>query len=123
MPRDRALVVLLLFAGLADLRGWSRSISAIMRVSLAQGRRSIVRSGKRDAYREVPLNALARQVLTEWLEHRKQLDLDHDEKALCISRARTRLSARAADASVRRVANDAGLELSGRDEQRNEKCR
>ena len=28
----------------------------------------VVRSGKRDSYREVPLNALARQVLTEWLE-------------------------------------------------------
>jgi hypothetical protein len=30
----------------------------------------VVRSGKGDAYREVPLNALVRQVLEEWLKER-----------------------------------------------------
>ena len=47
----------------------------------------MIRSGKGDAYREVPLNALARQVLDEWLEQRKQL-AGEDEQALFVCRPR-----------------------------------
>ena len=108
--RDRALVVLLLFTALRISEVVALDVDDL-RISPRKGI-VVVRSGKRDSYREVPLNALARQVLTEWLEQRKQLDVDGGERALWISRAHTRLSARAADASVRRVAKDAGLELS-----------
>ena len=108
--RDRALVVLLLFTALRISEVVALDVEDL-RISPRKGI-VVVRSGKRDSYREVPLNALARQVLTEWLEQREQLDVVKDERALWISRAHTRLSPRAADASVRRVAKDAGLELS-----------
>jgi site-specific recombinase XerD len=108
--RDRALVVLLLFTALRISEVVALDVDDL-RISPRKGI-VVVRSGKGDSYREVPLNALARQVLSEWLEQRKQLDVVDGERAVWISRAHTRLSPRAADASVRRVAKDAGLELS-----------
>ena len=71
----------------------------------------VIRSGKGDEYREVPLNALARQVLDEWLEERPKLAAS-DERALFVSARGGRLSARATDSAVRKVAGDAGLRLS-----------
>jgi integrase/recombinase XerC len=58
--RDRAIVVLLLYTGLrlAELVALDTDD---VRVSARRGL-VIVRSGKGDAYREVPLNALVRQV-------------------------------------------------------------
>jgi integrase/recombinase XerC len=111
-PRDRALVVLMLFAGLR--------ISEVVALDVEDARISprkgvvIVRAGKGDAYREVPLNALVRQVLSEWLEPRgPRVELAAEgETAVFVSRGGVRLSARATDASVRRVAHDAGLSLS-----------
>jgi integrase/recombinase XerC len=71
----------------------------------------VIRSGKGDAFREVPLNALLRQVLDEWLEERKQL-AGEDEEALFVSARGTRLSARATDSAVRKLAHDVGIEAS-----------
>jgi integrase-like protein len=71
----------------------------------------VIQSGKGDSYREVPLNALARQVLDEWLEQRKRLAAE-DERALFVAARGARLSARATDSAVRKVARDAGLDLS-----------
>ena len=67
--------------------------------------------GKGEVRREVPLNALVRQVLEEWLAERAVLARE-DERALWISRSGGRLSARSADRDVRAVAAAAGLELS-----------
>ena len=64
--------------------------------------------GKGELRREVPLNALVRQVLDEWLEQRKTLARD-GERALWVSRTGGRLSARSADRDVRAVAARAGL--------------
>jgi site-specific recombinase XerC len=59
----------------------------------ARKRRLMIRPlGKGDAFREVPLDALLRQVLDEWLEERKQL-APEDEEALFVSARGTRLSA------------------------------
>jgi site-specific recombinase XerD len=108
-PRDSALMLLMLFAGLR--------ISEVVALDVDDARISprkgvaIVRSGKGDSYREVPLNALVRQVLSEWMKPRAELAAA-GETALLVSRGGVRLSARAADASVRRVARDAGLCLS-----------
>jgi site-specific recombinase XerD len=71
----------------------------------------VVRSGKGDAYREVPLNALLRQVLDEWLAERSKVALD-DQPALFLSARGSRLSARATDSAIRKVARDAGIEAS-----------
>ena len=68
-------------------------------------------SPKGEVQREVPLNALVRQVLDEWLEQRKVL-ADREERALWVSQSGGRLSARSADRDVRAVAAAAGLVLS-----------
>lgn len=107
--RDRALVLVLLFAGLRISEAVALDLDDV-RVSSRKGT-LIVRSGKRDAYREVPLNALVRATITEWLERRPAL-AGQAENALFVSRGGRRLSARATDASVRRVAHDAGLQVS-----------
>lgn len=73
--------------------------------------RVVVRSGKGDLQREVPLNPLVRQVLDEWLAERTAIAAP-GERAVFLSRAGARLSLRAADAVVRKVAGMAGLELS-----------
>jgi site-specific recombinase XerD len=59
----------------------------------------------------VPLNALVRQVLEEWLEQRDEVARD-GERARWVSRTGGRLSARSADCDVRLVAAAAGLQLS-----------
>jgi site-specific recombinase XerD len=107
--RDRAIVLTMLFAGLRVGELVALDVEDV-RVSERKGL-LVVRAGKGDTYREVPLNALARQVLDEWLEQRKQL-VDEEERALFVSGRGGRLSARATDSAVRRVARDAGLDLS-----------
>ena len=69
--RDRAIVVMLLYTGLRLAELVALDLGDV-RVSARKGL-VIVRSGKGDAYREVPLNALVRQVLQEWLEQRPLL--------------------------------------------------
>ena len=53
-----------------------------VRITTRKGVLAIV--GKGEIQREVPLNALVRQVLDEWLEHRKALARD-GEQALWVS--------------------------------------
>lgn len=107
--RDRALVVLMVFTAVRIGEAVALNIEDL-RISPRKGI-VIVRAGKGDAYREVPLNALVRVVVEEWTTAREKLARP-GEHGLFVSRAGTRLSARAADASVRRVARDAGLVLS-----------
>ena len=71
----------------------------------------IVRSGKGDAYREVPLNALVRQVLEEWLAER-EAKAGEGERALFVGRGGRRLSKRSVDDVVRGLGEDAGVKLS-----------
>jgi len=106
--RDRAIVVVLLYTGLRLAELVALDVDDV-RTSARKGL-VIVRSGKGDEYREVPLNALARQALEEWLEERKKLA--SDESAVFLSRAGRRLSKRSVDDVVRRVGKDAGLTLS-----------
>ena len=108
-PRDRAIVVLLLHTGLrlselVDLDADDVRTSARKGVV-------IVRSGKGDAFREVALNPTAREVLDAWRDARKKVAAD-DEPALWVGRGGHRLTARAVDLVVRKVAAAAGLELS-----------
>src|SRR4051794_41525422 len=67
--RDRAIVVVLLYTGLRLAELVALDVDDV-RVSARKGL-VVVRSGKGDAYREVPLNALVRQVLEEWLGERR----------------------------------------------------
>ncbi len=67
--RDRAIVVVLLYTGLRLAELVALDVDDV-KVSARKGI-VVVRSGKGDAHREVPLNALVRQVLEEWLAERK----------------------------------------------------
>ena len=106
-PRDRAIVTLLLYTALrlhelVDLDVGDVSISA--RKGLL-----VVRSGKGDAYREVPLNRPCREALEDWLKPRATMNGD---LALFVGRQGRRLTPRSVDRAVRGVAARAGLELS-----------
>lgn len=119
VARDRAIATVFFYTGLrlselADLGVADLSLSA-------RRGRLVVRSGKGDAYREVPLNSACRAALSEWMIARaSQLSGRQEEEgtapgdaeALWLSRAGSRLGPRAVDLVVRRLAKDAGLALS-----------
>jgi len=107
--RDRAIVVVLLYTGLRLAELVALDVGDD-RVSARKGL-VVVRSGKGDAYREVPLNALVRQVLQEWHAERTARVRD-GERALFVGRGGRRLSKRAVDDVVRGLGNDAGVKLS-----------
>src|SRR3954469_16107371 len=107
--RDRAIVVVLLYTGLRLVELVALDIDDV-RVSARKGL-VVVRSGKGDAYREVPLNALVRQVLEEWLGERARRT-GEGERALFVGRGGRRLSKRSVDDVVRRLGQDAGVTLS-----------
>ena len=109
-PRDRAVALLLFYTGLR--------ISECAALDLDDVPRSerkglvIVRTGKGNTYREVPLNAPVRKALDAWAtERRKRFTASHDP-ALFLTRQGNRLSARAIDLLVRRLSRAAGVELS-----------
>ncbi len=104
--RDRAIATVFFYTALrlselADLELADVSVTA---------RRGMVRvrAGKGDAYREVPLNSACRKALDEWSQARPAGEVE----ALWLSRQGTRMSSRAIDLVIRRLAKDAGLELS-----------
>jgi site-specific recombinase XerD len=108
-PRDRAIVTLLLYTGLrlgelADLNVRDVAISA--RKGLV-----VVRSGKGDAYREVPLNRPCREVLEPLLAECVHAGQSGDEP-LFVGPRGARLTPRSVDRAVRGVGGRAGLEIS-----------
>src|SRR5436190_3056777 len=92
--RDRAIVVVLLYTGLRLAELVALDVNDV-RISARKGL-VVVRSGKGDAYREVPLNALVRQVLEEWLGERRARAAE-GERALLVGRSGRRLSKRSVD--------------------------
>jgi site-specific recombinase XerC len=107
--RDRAIVVMLLYTGLRLAELVALDVDDV-RISARKGV-VIVRSGKGDAYREVPLNALVRQVLEEWLAERKSKASGDGERAVFVGRSGRRLSKRSVDDVVRGVGKDAAVSL------------
>ncbi len=116
--RDRAVATLFLYTGLrlSELAGLDVGDVA---VSPRRGRLRVA-LGKGDAYREVPLNSACRSALDDWTAARtKQLEAlaEKDPElaaadALWLSRGGGRLGSRAIDLVLRRLAADAGIELS-----------
>ncbi len=107
---DRAIALLLFYTGLR--------ISECAALQLADVRLSsrkglvIVRMGKGNTHREVPLNAEVRTALDTWLEQRKQRVSHRNESALFLTKQGTRLATRSIDEVLRRLAQDANLSLS-----------
>ena len=109
-PRDRAIAVLLVNTGLRIGECAALDIDDVA-VSARKGR-VVVREGKGEAYREVALNAEARDALDVWsAARRRQLD-GGAERALFVSRKGARLSTRALDLVIRALAREADLALS-----------
>jgi len=110
--RDQAIVLLLLYTGVRV----SECAALEMGDVLASARKGkvIVRSGKGDVYREVPLNATARQAQQDWMNHRNQLVNNEgiDCPAYFINRYGERLSTRSIDVIVRKLGREANLRLS-----------
>ncbi|MDQ3677353.1 MAG: tyrosine-type recombinase/integrase [Actinomycetota bacterium] len=106
--RARALVMLMLFTALRISETVALDVDDV-RITTRKG--LLVVFGKGEIRREVPLNALVRQVLEEWTEQRAALARS-GEPALWVGPTGARLSARSADRDVRLVAAAAGLQLS-----------
>jgi site-specific recombinase XerC len=108
--RDRAIGLLLVYAGLR----LSELVALDLDDARVSGRKAVVviRSGKGDVYREVPLNAPARKALDEWLKKRPAPAARIGGEPLFVSRAGGRLSARSVDDVVRKLGRAAGVELS-----------
>lgn len=106
-PRDRAIVTLLLYTALRLHELVALDVQDVS-ISARKGQ-LIVRSGKGDVYREVPLNRPCRAALDPWLSARQAED---DSGGLLVGPRGRRLTARSVDRVVRGVAARAGLEIS-----------
>lgn len=108
-PRDRAIVIVLLYTALRLHELAALDVNDVA-ISARKGQ-LIVRSGKGDVYREVPLNPSCRKALEGWLQSRGKPTAGQ-ESALFVGPRGTRLTPRSVDRVVRGVAARAGLELS-----------
>jgi site-specific recombinase XerD len=110
--RDRAIAVTFFYTGLrlAELAALDADDVALS----ARRGRITVRSGKGDLYREVPVNSACRQALSDWaLDRSETLAAEGtNQSAWWLSRTGSRMTPRAIDLVVRKIAKSAGLELS-----------
>lgn len=108
--RDTAIVMLALYAGLRLAELADLDVDDVA-VSVRKGQ-VVVRSGKGDVMRQVPLNLQAREAVQAWLGERAVCRPEVETAALFVSRSGRRLSTRAIDLVVRRLGQEADLELS-----------
>lgn len=108
--RDQAIACLLLYTGLRLGECAALNVDDV-RISARKGL-VIVRSGKGDTYREVPLNADVRKTLNSWLKERSKRFPAHSDPALFLSLKGKRLSLRAIDLVLRQIGAEANLEVS-----------
>ena len=108
--RDKAIAQLLFYTAVRLGECAALNLNDV-RVSARKGV-IIVRSGKGDTYREVPLNADVREALRAWLKERNKRFSQTSDPAFFLNASGKRLSARAVDLIIRRLGVDAHLELS-----------
>lgn len=108
--RDRALARLLFYTALRLAEAAALTLDDVA-ISARKGL-VIVRSGKGEAYREVPLNAEVREALDLWRAERREHFGQVSTEALFLSLRGRPLSTRAIDLIVRQLGTDAGLTLS-----------
>lgn len=108
--RDRAIAHLLFYTALRLGECAVLNLDDV-RISARKGM-VIIRSGKGDTYREVPLNAEVREVLKVWLKERAKSFSHTLDPAFFLNLKGKRLSPRAIDLIIRRIGADAHLELS-----------
>jgi site-specific recombinase XerD len=108
--RDKAIAQLLFYTAVRLGECAALNLEDV-RVSARRGV-VIIRSGKGDTYREVPLNAQMREALKIWLKERTKRFSQTADPAFFLNPRGKRLSARAIDLIVRRIGADAHLDLS-----------
>jgi integrase/recombinase XerC len=110
LVRDRAIAQLLFYTAVRLGECAALNLDDV-RVSARKGI-VIIRSGKGDAYREVPLNTEVREALRFWLKARNKRFPHTPDPAFFLNPKGKRLSARSIDLIIRRIGADAHLELS-----------
>jgi site-specific recombinase XerD len=108
--RDQAIAQLLFYTGLRLGECAALNVDDV-RISVRKGF-VIIRSGKGETYREVPLNADVREAVKVWLKERAWRFPQVSETALFLNLKGRRLSTRAIDLVLRRLGREAKLELS-----------
>jgi site-specific recombinase XerD len=108
--RDRAIAHLLFYTAIRLGECTALDLDDV-RVSARKGA-LIIRSGKGDAYREIPLNTEVREALRTWLKERSKRFSQTSDPAVFLNPKGRRLSARSIDLIIRRIGTDAHLELS-----------
>jgi site-specific recombinase XerD len=109
--KDRAVVTLLLYTGIRISECAALDLDDVY----AQGRKNrvIVRNGKGGRYREIPLRADACEAVMAWLQERaKKFAGKETDQALFVNQIGGRMSTSALDLIVRKVGEDAGLQIS-----------
>ncbi len=108
--RDRAIAQILFYTAIRLGECAALNLDDV-RVSARLGV-VIIRSGKGDTYREVPLNREVREALRVWLKERNKRFSQTSDPAVFLNLKGKRLSARSIDLIIRRIGADAHLELS-----------
>ncbi len=108
--RDQAIASLLFYTGLRIGECAALNQDDVL-ISARKGT-VIVRQGKRDSYREIPLNANARRDLDAWVINRKEIFPSAENEAFFLNRQGKRLSARAIDMVLRKLGEEADVILS-----------
>ena len=108
--RDQAIALLLFYTGLRISECAALNQNDVL-ISARKGT-VIVRQGKRDSYREIPLNVNARRALDAWGINRKEMFPAIENEAFFLNRRGSRLSARAIDMVLRKLSEEADVSLS-----------
>ncbi len=108
--RDRAIAQLLFYTAIRLGECAVLNLDDV-RVSARKGV-VVIRSGKGDTYREIPLNTEVREALRIWLKERSKRFSQTSDPAVFLNPKGKRLSARSIDLIIRRIGADANLELS-----------
>ena len=120
--RDRAIATVFFYTGYTGLRLSELAALEVgdLSVSARRGRLRVRSRGRATPTREVPLNSVCRHAIDEWTTARTDQVAagaatsrpPAASAALWLSRSVSRISARAIDSIIRRLAKDAHLELS-----------
>lgn len=113
--KDRAICMLLFFSGIRISECAGLNVEDVYVVG--RKNRVIVRNGKGERYREIPLHQEACQALKAWLDERTSKFEDNDKfkkisEALFLNPQGQRLSTASVDLIVRKVGKACGLDLS-----------
>jgi integrase/recombinase XerC len=109
--KDKAVALLLFFTGIRI--GECAALDVDDVYVAGKKNRVIVRSGKGDRYREIPLNSEAAEAVKNWLKDRRtKFEGKRTDGALFLNPQGRRMSTSSLDLIVRKIGQSRGLELS-----------